>query len=136
MANIKDSLTPEQQKILENWLNNPPTDKKSKKVDKIPNLIAPPKSLVKDPKPIESILFMIRDEIEKTKSVEVAQQIIDDFIETYQLKQERSMGEYRALMQIRNNTNYPKLLSNMYSSILRFSGLGSPDTYRNRNRYR
>lgn len=134
---ISERLSAKQKELINNWVNNPPVEKTPKEWDeKIPNLVLPPYPGVKNPKPLESILFMLRDDIEKVKTLKEAQDIIDNFIDMYQINHERSKDEYKALMSLKNNMSYVKLLSHMYASILKFSGLTSPDAHRNRNRYK
>ncbi len=53
-----------------------------------------------------SILNQIKDPIFNARTLGQAQQIIDEFIETYQLNNQRSKEEYHALIDVRNIKHY------------------------------
>lgn len=132
--NIEERLSAEQKALINAWTEKVENPAKPFDENDIPGLIPAPG--VKKPSQHESILFMIKEDIEKARSLAQAQQIIDDFIEKYQINHPRSKNEYKALISLRDNKSYEKLLSHLFMSILKYSGLTSPDAHRNRNRYK
>ena len=85
-----------------------------------PNLNIPAEEKKQD---IKSILHQIKNNINNSRTLQQAQQIIDDFVKQYNIQGE----ELKALNDLKNNRSLERLVMHLYNSILKFEGNGSPD---------